>query len=192
MTGWLYKRDLGMTLPLFRKASWSRPPVLKAYDRIVTQARQPVFYVDFEVADTVQGRFDLILLHLVLVLRSVRVHPEGPAFAQDLFDLFVRDMDRSLREMGVGDISIAKKMKKVGQAFYGRAQRYEEALETLSVDALSEAVARNIYDRDTVSLASRRLAFYGFAAAAGLKDLEPSRLLAGEAEFPDPLEVAHG
>lgn len=178
-----------MALPLFRKASWSRTTIVEAYNRIVAQARRPVFYVDYQVADTVEGRFDLILLHLVLVLRTARNQNDGAAFAQDLFDLFVRDMDRSLREMGTGDISIAKKMKKVGRAFYGRAQSYDDALDARSVDAFSEALARNVYDRDVPSTFSRRLALYGLAAAARLDAVEPARLLAGDAEFPDPAEI---
>jgi len=114
-------------LPLFR-----RPPkntIAALYGAIVAQARRPVFYQGLEVPDTVLGRFDLIVLHLVLLLRRLRegeaVHRE---LAQGVFDAFCRDMDDNLREMGISDQGVPRQMRKVGAAFYGRAQAYEAAL----------------------------------------------------------------
>src|SRR5262245_47652746 len=87
------------------------------YGMIVAQARLPVFYADFGVPDTVNGRFDMILMHLWLVLR--RLHAVGDtATAQGLFDHFCSDMDANLREMGVGDLTVPKRMTKFGEAFY--------------------------------------------------------------------------
>src|SRR5262245_12775002 len=99
------------------------PTIATLYGAIVTQSRDPRFYQGYAVPDTVLGRFDLILLHLALVLRRLRAG-EGPArdLAQHLFDTFCRDMDHNLREMGVGDQGVPRQMRRVGEAFYGRAQ----------------------------------------------------------------------
>ena len=115
-----------MILPLFRRPN---PTIAALYGAIVAQARDPRFYEAYGVPDTVLGRFDLIVLHLALVLRRLR---EGDAsartLAQGLFDAFCRDMDHNLREMGVGDQGVPRQMRRVGEAFYGRAQAYDAAL----------------------------------------------------------------
>jgi cytochrome b pre-mRNA-processing protein 3 len=99
----------------------------------VAAARQEVFYARWAVPDTVDGRFDMIALHLFLVLE--RLKGEGQAvedFRQVLTDTFFQDMDRSLREMGVGDISVGKKVRKMAEAFYGRVQAYAAALSSMA------------------------------------------------------------
>ena len=97
------------------------------YGMIVTQAREPLFYRDLGVPDTVNGRFDLLVLHLWMVLR--RLKPiEGALACQALFDRFCDDMDANLREMGVGDLTVPKRMQAFGEAFYGRAAAYDLAL----------------------------------------------------------------
>ena len=81
------------------------------YGMIVTQAREPEFYRKFAVADTVNGRFDLLLMHLWLVLRRLRAVEGESGLSQALFDRFCEDMDDNLREMGVGDLTVPKRMK---------------------------------------------------------------------------------
>ena len=98
------------------------------YGMIVTQAREPLFYRDFGVPDTVNGRFDLLLLHLWLVLRRLKSVEGGAALSQALFDHFCNDMDDNLREMGVGDLTVPKRMQAFGEAFYGRTAAYDLAL----------------------------------------------------------------
>ena len=108
------------------------------YVAAVAQARQPLFYVEYGVPDTVDGRFDLIILHVYLFLRQLNqlaLPEDGSAEsvqaaqrAQSLFDIMFSDMDRSLREMGVSDISIGKQVKHMVKAFYGRAVAYDEGL----------------------------------------------------------------
>src|SRR6202042_1273633 len=95
------------------------------YNICVAQARSPEFYSVLGVPDTVDGRFDLLVLHVALVMR--KLGPEAD-IKQQLFDLMFADMDQSLREMGVGDMSIGKRIKPMIAAFYGRAQAYERAL----------------------------------------------------------------
>jgi len=116
-----------MIFPLFRRSA--RPDTISTlYGTIVAQARMPCFYRDYAVADTVNGRFDLLVLHLELVLYRLTDEPALKEFGQALFDRFCQDMDHNLREMGVGDLSVPKEMRRIGEAFYGRAQAYRTAL----------------------------------------------------------------
>src|ERR1700684_1752570 len=98
------------------------------YGMIVTQAREPLFYRDLTVPDTVNGRFDLLVLHLWLVRRRLRTAEEAAGLSQALFDRFCNDMDDNLREMGVGDLTVPKRMQAFGEAFYGRAVAYDRDL----------------------------------------------------------------
>ncbi len=151
----------------FRKPRLAPRGTIEAiYGMIVTQAREPLFYRDFSVPDTVNGRFDLLLLHLWMVLRHLRTLPGGADLSQALFDDFCADMDANLREMAVGDLAVPKKMQKVGEAFYGRAAAYDMAL-TDSDEALALAICRNILDGQHIEQA-RRLAAYARAAMASL------------------------
>ena len=119
------------------------PAVAALYGACVAQARLPDFYRVLAVPDTIDGRFDLLVLHVVLVMRRLSGEAE---FKQQLFDLMFADMDRNLREMGVGDMGVGKKIKPMISAFYGRAQVYEKALAE-SDDALAQALARNLYGK---------------------------------------------
>ncbi len=108
---------------------------------IVTQAREPLFYRDLGVPDTVNGRFDLLVLHLWMVLRRLRPAPDGVGLSQALFDRFCDDMDANLREMGVGDLTVPKRMQAFGEAFYGRVAAYDVAL-AAGEEPLAQALAR--------------------------------------------------
>jgi len=110
-----------MKFPLFRRRA--RPDTISSlYGTIVAQARLPCFYREYEVPDTVNGRFDLLILHVTLVLERLADDPQLRELGQGLFDHFCTDMDQNLREMGVGDLSVPRHMRRVGEAFYGRAQ----------------------------------------------------------------------
>lgn len=142
--------------------------IYQLYSKIVEQARTPVFYLEYGVADTVDGRFDMILLHLFLVLQRLEEEGEGQAKLQrHLQEAFVADMDRSLREMGVGDMSIGKQVKKMSVAWFGRAEAYRRALTAESNDSLEEALCRNVY-RDDANGDVVRLALYVRACSEGL------------------------
>src|SRR5690348_4977091 len=96
------------------------------YAACVEQARSPRLYAEFAAPDTVEGRFEIYTLHVVLVLdRLLRQGPEAAKVSQGLFDTYVRSLDDALREMGVGDLSVGKKMRRLGEAFYGRVKNYE-------------------------------------------------------------------
>jgi len=125
-----------------RRVVGERATVL--YARIVAQARRPAFYRHAGVPDSVDGRFDMIVLHLALVVARLRREPDdGMALAQAIFDTMLDDMDRSLREMGVGDLAVGRRVKAMARAFYGRAAAYDAAI--AGGAALGEVLARNLY-----------------------------------------------
>ena len=102
----------------------------KTYAEIVKQARRPELMRNFHIADNIDGRFDLLCLHMCLVLKRLKSNPElTRRYCQDLFDFMFLDMDQSLREMGVGDLSVGNRVKEMGKAFLGRLQVYESAID---------------------------------------------------------------
>lgn len=135
-----------MIFGLFRKSA-DTEAVYAVYSAIVAQSRRPVFYADWGVPDTVTGRFDMICLHLALLFRRLRSERKDvSAFSQAVFDLFFRDMDRSLREMGAGDLGVPKKIQKMGNVFYGLLASLSEALDKRDRAELETVLVRNIYD----------------------------------------------
>ena len=162
------------------------------YGVIVAQARRPAFYADYVVADTPTGRFDMILLHLILFVRRLRAEP-GPirALGQGVFDLFCRDMDHSFREMGIGDLAVPKHMRRVAEAFYGRAAAYDQAIETAGEEQLAAVLARNIFPESAASSAcARRLARYVRDTIDDLCRQEGGAFAQGRISFPDPDLIA--
>jgi len=135
-----------MILSLFRKNT-ATAPVYAVYSAIVAQSRQPRFYADWLVPDTVTGRFDMISLHLALLFRRLRAETgEQKAFSQAVFDLFFKDMDRSLREMGVGDLGVPKRIQKMGNIFFGLLAAMSEAMDSGDQAGLQAVLSRNIFD----------------------------------------------
>ena len=154
------------------------------YGIIVTQAREPLFYRDLGVPDTVNGRFDLLLMHLWLALRRLNSVEGGSALSQAVFDHFCNDMDDNLREMGVGDLTVPKRMRAFGEAFYGRTAAYDLAL-TAGHEALAQAFCRNIFNGESIEKA-RQLATYAETGIAALAGLDDPTLLSGAWKFPSP------
>lgn len=172
-----------MIFPLFRRPA--RPGTISAlYGAIVAQARLPGFYRDYAVPDTVEGRFELIVLHLALVLERFADDQVLRALGQGVFDRFCQDMDHNLREMGVGDLTVPKQMRRMGDVFYGRAQAYREALAAADDKALAEILTRNIYD-GAQGQQAHRLAAYMREAVGHLKALDQAALAAGILRFPE-------
>jgi cytochrome b pre-mRNA-processing protein 3 len=178
-----------MIFRLFR-----RPPqdlsIASLYGMIVAQARAAAFYRDYAVPDTVTGRLEMVLLHAVLLLlRLEDGGEEARALGQGLFDQFCRDMDASLREMGVGDLAVPRKMRELGEAFYGRQAAYRAALADADRAALAQALARNVF-AGAGGDASARLAAYVREAVRVLAAQDG--FARGELVFPDPSQVATG
>jgi len=180
-----------MIFHLFRRTP-REDTITSLYGTIVAQARAPVFYQTYGVPDTVNGRFEMIVLHAVLLLRRLSTEPEPVrALGQGIFDKFCQDMDANLREMGVGDLAVPRTMKRFGEAFYGRKAAYEAALTFDREETLVEALARNVCGSgaDGASGAAR-LAAYVREAVRHLAAQDGAALLRGEFSFPNPAGVA--
>lgn len=118
----------------------------RLYSAAVTQARRPEFYAVLGVPDTVDGRFEMIALHVFLLLyRLKHDHPASAALAQAVFDAMFRDMDRSLREMGAGDLGVGRRVKRMAEGLSGRIEAYDGGLESSDEAVLCAAVSRNVY-----------------------------------------------
>jgi cytochrome b pre-mRNA-processing protein 3 len=162
-----------------------RATIEAIYGMIVAQAREPRFYRDLGAPDTVNGRFDMLLLHLWLVLRQLKqIGASELQLSQGLVDRFCSDMDDNLRELGTSDLKVPKKMQEFGRAFYGRAAAYDRALEDRETLAL--ALDKNIYNGAALAQA-RGLAVYVEAAIAALAPLDAITVANGSWRFPPPV-----
>ncbi|HEX3431680.1 MAG TPA: ubiquinol-cytochrome C chaperone family protein [Rhizomicrobium sp.] len=144
---------------------------------VSARARDPIFYLDYGVADTIDGRFDVLVLHAWLVLDWLR-EAGDEALAQSFVDaLFVR-FDEALREQGAGDMGMSRRIRKMASAFYGRLRAYSESR---SDEALGTAILRNVY-RGSASRVEQAALLAKYVAGAR-KEIMPSRLDRGELEF---------
>jgi len=158
------------------------------YRSIVEQSRLPVFYEDAGVADTPDGRFDMVALHAWLVMRRLRA--DGAAskeLSQALFDLMFADMDQNMRELGVGDHGMPKRMNKLAESYYGRVAAYDEGLEAADDGALGDALRRNLFRKTTPSDTQvSRMAGYVRSQWAHVEAQPGESLLAGGVDFLAP------
>ena len=160
------------------------------YSAIIDHSRRPVFYMKAAVPDSLDGRFDLIVLHAFLVMRRLnQVSAEraeaAHALSQALFDLMFDDMDQNLRELGAGDMSVGKKVKQMARAFYGRVAAYDLGLGGDDA-ALEQALARNLYGTlDTMvgSAVLAAMAAYLRHQVQGLADQDEVAVMEGRVVF---------
>ncbi len=159
----------------------------KLYAGVVSQARRPDFYSQYGCPDTVEGRFELYSLHVVLLLDRLKQQGAGAgATAQALFDAYVSALDDALREMGVGDLSVGKKMRKLGEAFYGRVKSYETALERLPDESpLTDLVVRTVY-AEAADAQAEPLVAYVLRQRQFLADQPLASILAGDVDWSAP------
>ena len=159
------------------------------FEAACRQAREPAFYLDFGVADTVEGRFELYSLHVVLLLRRLKGQGgDAAAIAQGLFDTYVRSLDDALRDMGVGDLSVGKKMRRLGEAFYGRVKNYDAALSNLEDhEALEAVLGRTVY-AGAAEAPVKALADYVRRAAGLLADCPLEGVFEGRITWPAAAE----
>jgi cytochrome b pre-mRNA-processing protein 3 len=175
-----------MIVSLFRK-----DPAVAAgealYTAAVEQARLPRFYADFGVPDTVEGRFEMIAVHAFLIL--TRLKGDGPGekkVGQKLFDAMFQNLDDALRELGVGDLSVGKKIRKLAENFFGRVGAYGEALRPdAEPGLLAAALGRNIFE-DEAAPGAALLAAYIRQAAASIDAQPVLRIVGGIVHFPEP------
>ncbi len=159
------------------------------FKALSAQARQPVFYASLGVADTVEGRFELYVLHLVLVLHRLKGRgTQAAETSQATFDAFLRNLDEGLRDMGVGDLSVGKKMRKLGEALYGRIKGYDRAFADADTSLALEGLVHRTVFQEQPSPGAAPLARYIAAAAAGLDAQPLEQVMAAELVWP---EVEH-
>lgn len=154
----------------------------RLYDAAVAAAREPYLYAMLGVPDTLDGRFDLVSLYAFLLIHRLTGDPEpGPTLAQAVFDAMFNDMDVNLREMGVGDLSVGRRVRAMWEAFHGRAAAYEAAMGDAT--ALEAALTRNVWRGATPPTGAAALARNILAQAAYLADQKLTALAAGEVRF---------
>lgn len=159
------------------------------FSKIVAQARDPAFYRDLGVPDSLDGRFDMVALHVFLVMR--RLKGQGAAAAkrsQRLYEVMIDDFEKSLMEMGVGDTGIGRRVKTMARGMAGRIQAYDRALADSDGRHLEVALDNNLYGTvpsvDPARLAA--MAAYVRREAAALDAQPLEALLAGEIRFGPP------
>ena len=135
-----------MIFGLFRQKKHNRIIVDRQYAALTVTARDPFFYTDLEVPDTVMGRFEMFSVVMILYFRRTRsARADFRQIAQEIVDAFFQDIDYSIRELGIGDPSVPKRMKKLASMFYGRLESYGAALDNADASLLAAALRRNIY-----------------------------------------------
>ncbi len=180
-------KRLWENLQIRLRPDWQRPEVATLYSAAAAQVRCEEFYRTAAVPDTLDGRFELLTLHLVLIMLRLRdiAGQDAAQMRQHLFDFLGADMDRNLREMGIGDMGIARRVKAMGQAFYGRLAAYDAALAQGAEAALMTALDKNLYGTvPTAPDALRLMAGYMHRVRAGLDGCSYEQLLAGEYTWP--------
>jgi cytochrome b pre-mRNA-processing protein 3 len=161
------------------------------YARVNAAARVPGLYGAGLIPDTVQGRFESLALHAVVVLRRLRALPApAPDLAQDFVDRLFLEIERALREIGISDLAVPKRMKDYAKGFYGRAKSYDEALADGDDAALRVAIARNVGAGDPG--APVRLATYIKEADKRISGLDLAAILSSPDLFPDAEALVGG
>lgn len=175
---------------LFGRVNPREAMIRDLHVRINAAARAPALYTALGVPDTVEGRFECLSLHVILVLRRLNRLPDPAAeVAQDLVNAVFLQLDSSLRELGVGDFGVPKRMKKLGAAFYGRAAGYDGALDARDEDGLKAALARNVIGTETPE-AGAGLARYVLRSVDLLDARDLDQIVSYGPGFPSPLTLS--
>jgi len=176
-----------MIFGLFKKKNHNQSIVNRQYAALTSTARIPFFYTDLDVPDTVMGRFELLAVVMILFFRrTAKSASSGQELAQEIVDAFFQDIDHSIRELGIGDQSVPKRMKKLAGMFYGRLETYATALEEKSVEKLASALQRNIYPENPDAPSMRGLAEWMITAEAALAEVSEDEISRGGAVLPHP------
>ena len=159
------------------------------YQKIVKFSRNKIFYTKYKVPDTIDGRFDmLVLITIIVVFRLSKIKNDGIKLSQNIFDVVFRDLDFSLRELGAGDVSVSNNMKKLISSYMGRQKVYLKAFENCNKDLLALAFKNNIYrnnkqKKDLIILLSTNI----FKINKKLDVIEDKKILNGDFDFNDCL-----
>ncbi|MBX2830897.1 MAG: ubiquinol-cytochrome C chaperone family protein [Rhodospirillales bacterium] len=178
MFGWLKKKDRKQTA------------AFELYTAMVTQARQPDFYAKLGVPDTIEGRFDLILVHAFVLFRRLKTDDGDRDLAQHIFDVMFADLDQNMREMGIGDVGILKRIRKMSESYHGRIVAYEEGVQSGAAE-LAAALDRNLFaDTEVTDVQLMAMVGYVHDALALLDKQAILELQNGAVQFPKIPAVA--
>ena len=161
---------------------------LALYGAIVAQARRAYFYRELKVPDTMEGRYDMIIMHAFLLFHRLKSeNEEVGVLGQSVFDIMFKDLDQSLREMGVGDMGIGPRIKKMASSFYGRVTAYDKALENEDDEELKQVIGRNLFNKlEPEVLVLEHIGTYMRLNVAHLNEIETSAFLRGNISFLSP------
>jgi cytochrome b pre-mRNA-processing protein 3 len=183
---WSRARSL-MIFGLFGKKNSNRQIVERQYAALTSAARLPFFYTDLGVPDTVMGRFEMLSVVMILFFRRTRASAtSGQELSQEIVDAFFEDIDHSIRELGVGDQSVPKRMKKLAGMFYGRVEAYGQAMESGDPAALAVALRRNIHPEDANAPSMQGLADWMLDVDAALQQVPEDDVARGSVMLPAP------
>ena len=168
-----------------RQRKLEERPAERLYQSILQASRQPDLYTEFEVHDHLDSRFDMLCLHISLLMGRLRMLPEDvhKPLNQELFDRFFADMDFTLREMGVGDLGVGKRVRKMSEAFMGRLLAYTQSLERNDKMELALVLARNIRRSHDSNDADRRMADYVLQSRDRLSAVGDNEMQAGTVDL---------
>jgi cytochrome b pre-mRNA-processing protein 3 len=176
-----------MIFGLFKKKNHNQTIVDRQYAALTSMARVPFFYTDLEVPDTVMGRFEMLTAVMILFFRrTAKSAASGQELAQEIVDAFFQDIDHSIRELGIGDQGVPKRMKKLAGMFYGRLETYAAALEEKDAEKLASALQRNIYPDTADAPSMHGLADWMAAAEAALAEVSEDEISRGVAALLQP------
>ncbi|MEM1364337.1 MAG: ubiquinol-cytochrome C chaperone family protein [Pseudomonadota bacterium] len=173
-----------MVFGLFRSFR-AAPQADAIYAELMEASRQPGFYADLGVPDTMTGRFDMLVLHVFLFNHRIRNSEALKGLGQEVFDNFFNDLDASLREVGIGDLTVPKRLKKMANSFYGQVQVYAEPVNNGAADELAEALARNMKEGEMEGgIKADTIARYMIAADRHLATVTDDEISRGIISFP--------
>ncbi|MBW9112909.1 ubiquinol-cytochrome C chaperone [Rhizobium cauense] len=174
-----------MIFGLFGKKNNNQAIVDRQYETLTSAARMPELYERLNVPDTVMGRFEMLSAVMILFFRRTRTsETSGQEIAQEIVDAFFQDIDYSIRELGIGDNSVPKRMKKLAGMFYGRLEAYSKAMDVRDAEGLAVALVRNIHPQATEPVDMRGLAGWMFEAEDHLLSLSEDVIATGSATLP--------
>jgi cytochrome b pre-mRNA-processing protein 3 len=159
------------------------------YAVVAQQARHPAFYLSYEVPDTVDGRFEMVVLQAYILFRRLKGQGEAiDRLTQATYDVMFRELDLALREMGAADLGVGRRIKHMAESMNGRIQFYDQGLAANDGDAsLAAALRRNLYGTvDPTEDSLARMVRYLKAAITALEGQQIERIAAADFHFPDP------
>jgi cytochrome b pre-mRNA-processing protein 3 len=176
-----------MVFGFFRQKRNNQAIVERQYAALTSAARTPAFYIDMNVPDTVMGRFEMLSIMLIIYFRrTARSARSGQEIAQNIIDAFFEDVDHSIRELGVGDPGVPKRMKKLAGMYYGRLESYAGALDKGDREVLAAALARNLHPEVAPAPDMRALADWMFSAEQALASVAEAEIETGSARIAVP------